>query len=637
VCGFAGWLRGARGAPPDPRIVAAMADALRHRGPDDAGEYHDDVVALGFRRLSIIDLTGGHQPLANEDGSVQVVMNGEIYGYRDLRAELERRGHALRTQSDTEVLVHGYEEWGLEGLLERLNGMFAFALWDRRRVTLHLVRDRLGVKPLYWTAAPEGVAFASEVQALRALPWLRPSLDPEALRYFLALSYVPAPLSIFREVRKLEPGCRLVVRDGEASHRRWWTPPTPRRVDAAREPGLLARELHERLEDAVRLQMVADVPVGLFLSSGLDSSALCALYVPHAASGAETFTVGFAEPGFSELDGARRVAERFGVRNTSAVVAPPDEAALRALVRAYGEPFADSSSVNVLRLAALARERVKVALSGDGGDEILGGYETYLASRVAPWIALAPAALRRAAVSVLRRTAPPGLGKVPLRMKLELFLRHAARDPVAAHGAWRRIFDARELAAVLDPAWQDAGFEERAVARLHACLPADAELDPWNALMLVDVRAYLADDMLTKLDRATMRHGLEARVPFLDHRLVEWCLTAVPGRAKIDAFRTKKLLRDAFAGAIPEDVRGMRKAGFNAPLARWFLGPCGGLLERVLRDRGRDGAAWWTGPGEALRLLAEHRARRADHGHKLFSLLALALWREEEGRAWGVG
>ena len=637
MCGIAGWLRAPGGPPPDDRVLAAMGAALVHRGPDDDGLYRDGELGLAFRRLSIIDLAGGHQPLANEDESIWVAMNGEIYGYRELRIELESRGHRFRTRTDTEVLVHGFEEWGIEGLLARINGMFAFALWDRARRTLHLARDRLGVKPLYFAAAREGVAFASELAALRPVPWLRPSLDPEAIRYFLAVSYVPAPLSVLREVRKLEAGCRLEIRDGAVALHRWWTPPAPLRVRNGPAEAALARELRERLADAVRLQMVADVPVGLFLSSGLDSSALCALYVPLAEAGARTFTVGFDEPGFSEREGARRVAERFGVPNASATVTPPDEASLRALVRTYGEPFADSSSVNVLRLAALAREQVKVALAGDGGDEVLGGYETYVASRAAPWVARLPAASRRAALRALRGLGPPSLGKLPWRTKLELFLRHARRDPVAAHGAWRRILDAGELAAALRPELADPAFEARYDARLRGFLPpavAADELDPWNALMLLDLRAYLADDMLTKLDRATMRHGLEARVPFLDHRLVEWSL-AVPGRAKLGPLRTKKLLRTAFAGDLPEDLRRLRKAGFNAPLAHWFLGACGDLLARLLAD-GALREDPFVRPAVISAWLAEHRARRADHGHKLFSLLALALWREEEGRTWGV-
>lgn len=635
MCGIAGWLRAPGGSPPDRAVLRAMGASLAHRGPDDEGLHHDEDLGLAFRRLSIIDVAGGHQPLANEDGQVVVALNGEIYGYRALRDELAGRGHALRTRSDTEVLVHGYEEWGIEGLLERLDGIFAFALWDRRRRTLHLVRDRLGVKPLYVAEGAFGLAFASELQALRFVPGLRASLDPEALRYYLALSYVPAPLSVFREIRKLEPGCRLESRGGTARHTVWWRPPVPVRIPAPRADADLAHELRERLADAVRLQMVADVPVGLFLSAGLDSSALCALYVPHAASGAETFTVGFAEPGFSETEGARRVAERFGVANASALVPAPDEAALRTFVRCYGEPFADSSGVNLLRLAALARERVKVVLSGDGGDELLGGYETYLASRAAPWLARVPPALRALALRTLRGLGPPGLGKLPLRVKLERFLQHTARDPVAAHGSWRRILDGAELAALLAPGLGDPGFEARFVARLHGFLPEDPDLDPWNRLMLLDLRAYLADDLLTKVDRATMRHGLEARVPFLDHRLVEWCMTEVPGRAKLDFRQTKKLLRRAFAGAVPEEVRTLPKAGFNAPLARWVLGPCGELLASLLARVPSDDP--WLRREVGARWLAEHRTRRADHGHKLFSLLALLLWREEIGPEWGIG
>lgn len=634
MCGFAALLR-ARGAPPvDPELLRRMREALAHRGPDDAGLWVDDAgdVGLGFRRLSILDLEGGAQPMATADGRLRVVFNGEIYGFRALRDELVARGFDFRTRADTEVLLHGHRAWGIDGLLARLDGMFAFALWDAEARTLHVARDRLGVKPLFWAQGPGGFACASELPALHPLPWLRRELDPEALRHFLAVSYVPAPLTIWRGVEKLEPGHRLEVRDGRVEvRRRFWAVPDPVRIDDAPPRDALVAELRDRLARAVERQMVADVPVGLFLSSGLDSSALCALYVEHARAGARAFSVGFDEPGFSELPGARAVARRFGVSHAEDVVPPPDEACFRALARAGGEPFADSSSVNLLRLAALAARGVKVVLSGDGGDEILGGYPTYLATRLAPALALVPRAAREGVRRALAALAPPSLGKVTWRLKLDLFLRHADRDPIRAHGSWRRIFAPGELDAVLRPEHRDPGFERRWLARLHGVLPdlPARELDPWNLLMYLDLRAYLADDMLVKVDRTTMAHGLEARVPFLDHGLVEWAMR-VPGREKIRGTRTKTLLRDAFAGRIPEDVRRLPKAGFNAPLPRWMLGPVGDLLGRWI-DEGRLRDDPWLDAREVARLLAEHRARRADHGHRLFSVMVWTAWRHELG------
>ena len=634
MCGIAAIVR-AKGAPaPDERTLLLMREALAHRGPDDAGVHIERDVGLSFRRLSIIDLEGGHQPMANEDGTVIVVYNGEIYNFQDLREALRGYGHVWRTRSDTEVLLHGYETWGIEGLLDRLNGMFAFALWDRTARTLHAARDRIGIKPLYYAESPEGIVLASDFTPFRFVPWIRRELDEEALRFFLSLGYIPAPLSVFRSIRKLEPGCRIEYCRGRLDIRRYWTLPDPVLTADGGTNGRMAAHLMELLEDSVRRRMVSDVPVGLFLSAGLDSSAICSIFTSYGNAGTPTFSVGFDEPGYSELEGAQSVADRYGARNWSTTVPVPDEPFLRELVRSTGEPFADSSLVNVFHLSRLARERVTVALSGDGGDEVLGGYETYIASGLAPYYAALPAPLRRAVVSAEATLLPPGTGKVGARMKLGLFLHNARRSPVESHFSWRRIIGPGDLRYLASEALHDDGFEERYYARVHDLVPRRGELDPLNLLMYLDIRAYLADDMLVKVDRASMWHALEVRVPFLDHRIVEWAMS-VPGRAKVGLFRTKTLLREALKGRVPEEVRRMRKAGFNAPLSHWFRGACGMLLERLAGEGACDRCGLER--AAVLSLLEEHREGRADHSHKLWNLLVLTIWRDELLRGeWGA-
>src|SRR5438477_6235926 len=494
-----------------------MSAALVHRGPDSAGELLDGPVGLAARRLSIIDLTHGDQPIANEDGTCHVVQNGEIYNHVDLRRELERAGHSFRTDCDTEVLVHAYEEWG-DTFARRLRGMFAVAIWDAARRRLVLVRDPYGIKPLYYREEDGNLAFASE---LRAFP--RGDVDLDALDAFLAFNSVPAPLTIFRDCRKLPPGHVLVWDGGPVELTRFARPgPAPasdlRRDDEAE----LVEELRARLRDSVRAHLVSDVGVGVLLSGGVDSAVLAALAALESPEPVHTFTIGFAERSFDERDDARLVAERYGTAHHELLVRPEPELLLRALAEAFDEPFADSSALPTYLVSQLAAEHVKVALSGQGGDELFGGYYTYTADLVADRVAPLARAVRP-----LVEALPASTRKASLDYKAKRFVRAAHLPPLERHHGWKEIFSAEARAELTV---RRTAFDPVDVYRARYAETAGA---PQLArLQDVDFGVYLVDDLLVKTDRASMAHSLEARVPFLDP-LVTTLAFALPTRLKV--------------------------------------------------------------------------------------------------------
>ena len=623
MCGIAGWARAPRGPSPDPVVVAAMTAALTRRGPDEAGAYHDAHVAFGFRRLSIVDPQGGRQPFVHPSAQVVAIFNGELYTHRALRAELDPGPGGWASGSDGEVLVHGYLRWGIEGLLRRLRGMFALAIWDGRARTLHLARDPFGIKPLLWSEGPWGLSFASDLAAIQHGPGGKGPLDDEALHHLLASGYVPAPHTIDAQVRKLEPGCRLEYTAGRVRTLRHWALPRPGSSVACGTATQLAEELGERLEEAVRLREMADVPLGVFLSGGLDSAAIGASLSVGATS--QAFTAGFSEAGYSEVPEARRTARALGLELREVAVGAPTAQDLDDLVDAFGEPFADSSALNVMRLSQLAAQHVKVCLSGDGGDEVLAGYATYTASRWAPRYARLPGVVRRWAARATRRL-PVGAGKVPWSLKLRRFVERADRSAAVSHLSWRRTVLPDDLSAVLRPEAYRPGFEEGFRARAESFFPRDA-LDPLDALLRLDLRAYLPEDMLVKVDRASMFHGLEVRVPFLDPTLVAWSLS-VPSRFKLRGAQTKTLLRDALRGKVPEDVRRAPKRGFNAPVPHWLRGRLGD----VLAERLRAPELWpeAVDPSVGARWLTELR-RGGDRAYELWTLLVLSWWWERRG------
>jgi asparagine synthase (glutamine-hydrolysing) len=620
MCGIAGQAR-AGGAPVEAETIARMCAAQEHRGPDQRGIHTAGGIGLGIQRLRIIDLAGGDQPVANEDGSVVVVLNGEIYNYAELREELLRRGHTLSTEGDTEVIAHLYEEEGVE-CVHRLAGMFCFALWDERRRRLFVARDRIGKKPLYYSARGGELSFASELRALLQDPAVPREVDPAAIDAYLAYGYVPAPGSVFRGVAKLPPAHRLVFEDGALTVERWWQLDYAHKLEVGD-----VEELHERIRDAlrtaVRRRLVADVPVGAFLSGGIDSSAVVATMAELSPQPVKTFTIGFADEDFDELPRARLVAERFGADHTELVVEPDAVAMLPKLVRHYGEPFGDHSALACFYLAELARDQVTVALNGDGGDESFAGYQRYSSNMLAARLDRLPAGLRRALAA-----AGAGAGKTSdpraLRSRLQRF------SGRLAVGRQQRYLDQM---SVFDAAQRSALYTAEFARTVAPAVADEALLGPWreasgsellDQLLEVDATVYLPGDLLAKIDIATMAFSLEARSPLLDHELMELA-ASIPAEHKARGAQRKIALRGALRGWLPDEVLDGRKQGFELPVAGWLRSELAPFAREVLLDRASADRGW-ARPAAVEALIDEHVAGTADHGRRLWSLLALELW-----------
>ncbi len=607
ICGIA-----SPSGPPDPERLATMSRTLIHRGPDSGGEYYDGPVALAARRLSIIDLAGGDQPITSEDGSCTVVQNGEIYNFPDLRRELERQGHTFRTRCDTEIHLHLYEEHGPD-FARRLRGMFAVAIWDSHRRRLVLARDRYGIKPLYYRHVGGALEFASE---LRALP--RGEVDLDALEAFLAFNSIPAPYSIFREIRKLPAGHVLVWQeDGHVQIERYARPgPVP--VDELRtdEEAELLEELRARLRDSVRAHLLADVPVGVLLSGGVDSAALTALAAQESREPVHTFTIGFAERSFDERADARRVAELYGTNHHELLVQPDPTLLLPALAEAFDEPFADSSALPTYLVSQLAAEHVKVALSGEGGDELFGGYYTYaadlLADRLGPLAQLA-----RPLIEML----PTSTSKASFDYKAKRFVRAAHLPPLERHHGWKEIFSAE---ARTELTGRSAPFDPVDVYRRRYDETEGA--DPLARLQDVDFGIYLVDDLLVKTDRASMAHSLEARVPFLDPLVTSFAF-GLPTQHKVRGLSKKVLLRKAVAPLLPREIVHGRKRGFSIPAAAWLRGELEPFARETLSAETLTRQGFFL-PETVSRLIGEHVAGIEDRSRQLWGLLSFTLWYE---------
>ena len=582
MCGIAGVLYADPARPADGAVLKAMGDAIAHRGPDAEGFWSEPGIGLVHRRLAIIDLAGGDQPIGNEDDSVQVIFNGEIYNFQELRAGLEARGHRFRTRSDTEVLVHLYEEMGAD-LVGRLRGMFAFALYDRPRRRLVLARDRLGIKPLYVYRDAEKLLFGSELKAILAHPGVRRPVDAAALEDYLAFGMVPGRRSIFANVEKLPPAHVLVVEPGRlnSSPRRYW------QLRIAVDPGRTADEWQEavraKLDETVRLHLIADVPVGAFLSGGLDSGIVVASAAGRTQGALQTFSIGFAEEEFSELPYARQVARRFGTAHTEEIVTPDAVALLDELTHYYDEPFADASAVPTYLVSRLAARSVKVVLSGDGGDEAFGGYARYAhdlkEAALRRWL---PGWFRRATLGPLARIWPKA-DWLPRPLRVKTLLTNLSREAGEAYAntlsqcrpPLRRRLLAPDLAAALD------GHDpEHIIREAHAAAPAD---DALGGMIAADVATVLPDDFLVKVDRASMAHGLEARPPLLDHELLELA-ARIPSSFKVRGGQTKWILKQAYRQVLSDEVVFRPKHGFDMPLDAWLRRPLRGMFESAVLD-----------------------------------------------------
>jgi asparagine synthase (glutamine-hydrolysing) len=616
VCGICGTVQLGDGPPPDAGVLRAMNAALVHRGPDSDGYYLDDRVGLAMRRLSIIDLEGGDQPIANEDGSVQVIQNGEIYNYRKLADNLRASGHTFRTESDTEVLVHLYEEHG-PAFVERLRGMFAFALWDRDRRRLLLARDRYGIKPLYWRRNGTKLSFASELKALLREPDFSREIDLEAVNAFLALNFVPTPLTIFKAASKLPPGHMVISEDG-AVEVRCYARPRPVAADGVRgeSPEELGAELRDRLRDSVRAHLVADVPVGVLLSGGLDSSVLTALASEEGEGQLRTFTIGFEERSWSEVELARLVSKRFGTEHHELVVKPAAVELLPRVVECFDEPFADNSALPTYLLSEMAAEHTKVVLSGEGGDELFGGYYYYLGDVHAKRLA-GLGRIARPAVDLL----PSGSSSRRIGDRLKRFARGAHLPPVDRHAAWSQVFSPEARAELLTAA-RSSDFDHLAPHRTRYSETEGSE--ELSRMQDIDIGTYLVDDILVKIDRASMAHSLESRVPFLDPVVTDFAL-ALPAAQKVAGRSLKRLFRHAVTPLIPVELRRAPKKGFVSPAAAWFRGELQGFAREVLSTE-RTRAQGLLDPKAVESVIDVHVSGREDLSRNIWGLVSLSLW-----------
>lgn len=622
MCGICGKIHTNPHQPPDGQLIRAMCRALSHRGPDDEGISLSPPIALGHRRLSILDLSpAGRQPMANEDGSLHIVLNGEIYNYRELRTELEASGHRFSSHTDTEVVLHLYEEHGTE-CLHRLRGMFAFALWDSRSRTLFLARDRLGKKPLFYSISDRWLVFASELRALLCDPAVPRDIDPVAVHYYLTYQYIPSPATIFTSVKKLPPAHYAVYRNGRLTVHRYWSVSYSNKVAFSRMEDYRAYFL-DTFREAIRIRLRSDVPLGAFLSGGIDSSVIVALMSSMLDRPVKTFSIGFPEEEYDERAYARMVAQRYATEHHEYIVTPDIKDILPKLVSHYGEPFADSSVVPTYYLARMTRQQVTVALSGDGGDECFAGYprypDTVRGAQLQHWA-------RRLGLPVVQHVLERLLGQRQegVAGKLERAIRLFSGDVPQWYIRKISQFAAHEKQRLYTKAFAEQVARHDPLdylATLYGAADGPTVLD---RLLQVDLLSYLPEDLLVKVDVASMAHGLEVRCPFLDHEVVA-CAAAFPASLKLKGRETKYFLKTTFASLVPQEIVNRPKMGFGVPIDRWLrqeLYPlaCDVLLDTTAQERGYfNGAA-------VRQLLDEHHKGSRNHCFRIWNLLWLELW-----------
>lgn len=603
-----------------------MSECLRHRGPDDHGVYVNGHVGLAHRRLSVLDLSpAGRQPMSNEDGKVWIIFNGEIYNFRELRNGLRSR-HVFRSRTDAEVIVHLYEEYGLQ-CLSMLRGMFAFAIWDEPAQRLVLARDRLGKKPLYYWVNDQSLTFASELKAL-LVDSSTPSIDPVALHHYLTFQYVPTPMTIFQEVRKLQPGHVLVYENGKVSESAYWSLHYHDKLVRGSDVEYV-EEFRSLLKESVRLRLASDVPLGAFLSGGLDSSSVVALMSQEMTQPVKTFSIGFKDKTFNELPYAREVAERFRTDHHEFVVDPSAVEIMPTLVRVYDEPYGDSSAIPTYYISQLSREFVTVILNGDGGDELLGGYPRYQFGALHSLVMRALEFNQGMNVATdrvtrwLTRVLPKSRGIGARRGRLARLVQPLSQQYLDRVS----YFTTAQKEWLYTPEFSEtvrAHSSSDLMARWFDDTQAMTQLD---RLLSVDTRSYLPDDLLAKVDRATMAHGLEARSPLLDHKLVEFA-AALPVEQKVRRGETKYVLRAAMRGTLPDRILQREKKGFAVPIARWFREDCRELLRENLLSAKATARGYFR-PERIRRLIEEHEQMKANHGARLYALLMLELWHRE--------
>jgi asparagine synthase (glutamine-hydrolysing) len=622
MCGIAGKVDFSGAVDPYP--VHMMCKAMEHRGPDERGFHHDGSVALGMQRLAIIDVHGGQQPIFNEDRSLAVVLNGEIYNFNELRADLIRRGHSFRSHVDTEVLVHLYEQFG-EKMVDHLRGMFAFAIWDARKRSLFLARDRVGKKPLFWARRGSRFWFCSEVYALLRDPEIPATPNPDAINAYLAVQYVPHPLSAFKDIQKLPPASRMTVTATGHSIDRYWSLDYTDKLDGVPEPELVER-LRGLLDDATRARLVSEVPLGAFLSGGVDSSAIVASMAKQMSEPVKTFSIGFSDEDFDELKYARIAAEHYGTDHHEFQVEPHALEIMPKLARHYGEPYGDPSGIPSFYLAELTKRHVTVALNGDGGDESFAGYGRYLSNNVAERFDWLPRPLRRRAPAVAKLLGQSSRDNSN-RARAQRLARALALEPADRYAMWMSAFDSVRRERLLLPDFR---------AELTGPSGEGSITDAWHAasadelidrMLAADVETYLPADLLVKMDIATMAYSVEARSPFLDHHVMEFA-ASLPADQKLRGTTGKRLLKTAMRGIVPDEILDRPKMGFGVPLARWFREDLRELPSEVLLDP-RSIQRGYLRRDEVERLIKQHQDGEGDHSLRLWVLLQLEMWQRE--------
>jgi asparagine synthase (glutamine-hydrolysing) len=625
MCGICG-IYGETGLPEDARaLTRAMCDVIVHRGPDEDGYYADGPVSLGMRRLSIIDLTTGRQPIHNEDKTVWVVYNGEIFNFPELKPELLARGHKFYTNADTEVIVHLYEELG-EEFATKLNGMFAIALWDTKARKLVLARDRLGIKPLHYAWQDGRFYFGSEIKSLLKAGVSR-EIDLESLSRYFTYEYVPTPESIFAKIKKIPPAHLMVVRDGKSEVRRYWDVHFAETAPERRSEESWAEEIAARLRESVRMRLLSDVPLGVFLSGGIDSSAVTAFMSETAGGRVKTFSIGFKEKTFDELDYAKIVADKFGTEHTEFVVESRQAADLVPTLMEYlDEPLADASIIPTYVISKLARRHVTVALAGDGGDELFGGYDTYKAFKVARLYRKIPGFLRRGLIGPTVRRLPASEKRLSFEFKAKKFTAGVEHPPEIANTLWWGAYTPELKARLLAP-----GLREHVSADPFGPIREQAAqtraADPLDRLAYLDLKLYLQDDLLVKVDRMSMANSLEIRTPFLDYTFVEFAAT-IPSRLKLKGFESKHILKKALASRLPAEILNKKKIGFDIPLGPWLRNELKPFVMDTLSPA-RLRRHGFLDEGFVRKILDEHMAGAHNHRQLLWPLVIFQFWHDK--------
>ncbi len=624
MCGIAGWINLENKPSQDggEAVLHAMCERMKHRGPDSEGLWVEKQVALGMRRLSIIDLATGEQPVYSEDKSIVVVMNGELYNFREVRADLEKRGHKFETQTDTEILPHLYEEYG-EDMLEHINGMFAFALWDKRREKLLIARDRFGEKPLYYGVFGGKLIFASEPKVLLSNPSVKPEINTQALRQFLSFDYVPAPASIYKGISKLPAAHLLTVEKGEVKTRRYWNL-TWHKNGSTPSVEKAAGDLRELLADAVRMRLVSDVPLGILLSGGVDSSTVAAFATRFSTEKVKTFSIGFEEDSFDESKYARQVAKHHDTEHYEDRLSVEKAADLISEIGTWlDEPMSDGSLIPTFLLSRFVRRYVTVALGGDGGDEIFAGYPMYFGHKVANLYGKVPRVLRRGLIEPIVNNLPVSTRNLSFDYKAKRFVAASKYDVVTRHHSWFGSFSINEQQELLskDIAAKTSNDIYRGAKELLEICDADDEIE---RMQFLDINFYMAEDILTKVDRASMAVSLEVRAPFLDPRVAQFA-AGLPLEYKLKGNKGKYILKKAVEPLLPKTILQRPKKGFGIPIAEWLKGRLNPLLHDLLaperlKNQGLFDAAF------VQKLIREHETGAASHHKQLWTLLVFQLW-----------